>query len=485
MLTSSFSGIFPIKTSRAAPPILSDPYPVGNQNVPYNPNLRITVNDPENDPLTVTFKTNASGTWQTLGTYNDGNKVYTQNTTNMDIKNKKYYWSINVSDGIVWVNSTYSFIAQAFVLRWSTNINVNTTKPPLASDVDHDGIYEVFVIGNDHIWCLNGSTGTIRWIYNNSALGYDNQMEIGDLNNDGFDELVASAQSQTIALYANNRTVYWRKFVESSNKNIVIADIDGNGYPYVYIASDNTTQGENGTGRIRKLRGTDGEVLAEVFAFRPCYGSLSLADSDNDGKFELYSTDRAYSLYGNGAGRGMICYDADTLKILWYHDMITCSSHCQVLVDVNNDGILDSVALAELSNGIYVVNGRTWDKMTGKWGWTLDNLTTHSQPTVYDIDNDGNLELITCDNASPRIWDLGSWSLENISPDLQRAGEPPRVGNVIGDEKLEIIDALNKVYIYNQTYQIIETINTHASAHTIVQDLDNNGRNELVLLFPR
>lgn len=139
MLISSFLGVFPIQTSLAAPPILSNPYPVGNQNVPYNPTLRITVNDPENDPLTVTFKTNTSGTWQTLGTYNDGNKEYTQNTTNMDSKNKKYYWSINVTDGIVWTNSTYSFIAQAFVLRWSANINVNTTK--LKNDSNYTQIF--------------------------------------------------------------------------------------------------------------------------------------------------------------------------------------------------------------------------------------------------------------------------------------------------------------------------------------------------------
>ena len=474
-----------VENTENAEPVISNPYP-HNQEAPYNPRLTVSVYDPDNDPLTVVFRTNASGTWTTLGTYTGGNKVYTQDAVGMNTKNKTYYWSVNVFDGAVWVNKTYYFTAQAFVLKWSNNINVNTKRSPLASDVDRDGIYEVFVIGDNHIWCLNGSTGVLRWRYDNDLLGYDNQMEIGDLNNDGIEELVASAKSRTIALHANNGTVYWNVKVESSNKNIVIADIEGNKYPYVYIASDNITQGENGTGRVRKLRGTDGTVLAEAFIFRPCYGSLSFADSDNDGKFELYSTDRSYTLGNPSAGRGMICFDADTLKILWYCDMVTCSSHCQILVDVNNDGILDSVAMQEgyPVGDIYVIDGKTWDKMIGKpWG-VPENLTAHSQPSVYDIDNDGNLELITCSGDVPKVWDLGSWTLENTS--LASAAEPPKMGNVIGDQNLEIINTRHitssSIYIYNNLFQLVETIPTSAQAHTLIQDLDKNGRNELVLI---
>jgi outer membrane protein assembly factor BamB len=385
---------FDFTTCKNIEPFISDVYP-NNQNAPYNPRLTVTVYDPYNDPLTVIFKTNASGTWKTLKTYYGTNKVYTQDPTGMDIKNERYYWSANISDGTFWVNNTYFFTAQAFILKWSYNTNSQITKPPLASDVDRDGIYEVFTIGNDNIFCFNGSTGQVKWNYIYGGFGYDSQMEIGDLNNDGIEELIASAYSRTIALHANNGTVYWMVQAESSTKNIVIADIDGNGYPYVYIAADGLAGGDNGSGRIRKLRGTDGAILAEHFIYRPCYGSLSFADSDNDGKFEIYSGDRSYDYSTTGAGRGVQCFDADTLELLWYHDKVVCSSHCPVLVDVNKDGILDTVVMQQHYDpaGIYVIDGKTWDKMPGKWADSLSGsgLTGHSQPSIYDIDNDGNL----------------------------------------------------------------------------------------------
>jgi hypothetical protein len=99
---------FNTETEIITAPNVSNASPSANKIVPYNPRLTITVNDAQNDPLTVIFKTNASGTWQTLGTYHDGNNIYAQNTSNMDIKNKKYYWSISVFDGTFWVNNTYS-----------------------------------------------------------------------------------------------------------------------------------------------------------------------------------------------------------------------------------------------------------------------------------------------------------------------------------------------------------------------------------------
>ncbi|MBE3136948.1 MAG: DUF2341 domain-containing protein, partial [Thermoplasmata archaeon] len=461
-------------------PIISEVYP-NNQNATYNPRLTLKVDDFDNDSLTVIFKSNASGTWETLGTYHGGNKIYYHDPLGMDIKNKRFYWSANVFDGTTWINNTYRFTAQAFILKWSYYMYTNATIGPSASDVDHDGIFEIFAVSAGKIVCFNGKTGQVKWTYNYSGIGDHSQFEIGDLNKDGIEEVVVSTYSRTIALHANNGSVYWTSSASSSNKNIIIVDIDGNGYPYVYIASDDINHGENGTGRLRKLRGTDGTILAEVFAYRPCYGCLSCADSDNDGKFEIYMNDRGYSYTGSSLGKGMQCYDADTLNLLWYLDTPLCSSHSPILVDVNKDGILDAVCMNQHSNaGIYVIDGLTWDKMPGKWQDSISGLTAHSQPSIYDIDNDGNLELITCSGGPAMVWDMGRWSLDaNLNYLLK---EPPKMGNVIKDEKLEIIAAYNDIKIYNQSYQLKETINTPALAQTCVQDIDNNGRNELILM---
>gem|GEM_PF-2162366 len=484
--TYSFTTVPP---SQNTPPVLSNVYPSMNQIVPYNPRLSVRVTDAQNDSLMVLFKTNTSGSWQTLGTYHDGNKVYAQNTTNMEVKNKRYYWSINVFDGSFWVNNTYSFIAQAFVLKWRYATNTrNNSIGPLAFDVNHDGIDEVFSTGEGKVVCVNGVTGVLIWQYLSSEIIAHSPFEIGDLNNDGNPEIVISGrettinQGKTIALHANNGTVYWIANQESGGKYLCIADIDGNHYPYVYICSGDYSHGANGYGRLRKLRGTDGAVLKETFILRPCWGGISFADSDNDGKFEVYVTERCADYHSEGQlNLGMQCYDAETLDLLWYQDAITCSSHTMALFDVNNDGVLDAIALQQGGGGVYVVDGVTWDKMPGYWQNRVEGLSPHSPFPVYDIDNDGKIEIIVAKDGPARMWKLGQW---NSYIELANFTEPPKMANVIGDAKLEIIGASRGVKIFNSTGRLIETITDSYGGvdTTLVQDIDGDWQNELVIL---
>ena len=165
MVITTFTVIFPIPTTLAASPILESPSPAINSTGTYNQQLKIQARDPDNNPLTLLFRTNASGTWETLGTYNGGNKQYIQNTTNMEIKNKRYYWSVNVTDLTSWTNRTYNFIAQPFVSKWKYYAHTNNNSiGPLAYDVNNDGIDEIFSTGQNwttkqgKVFCVNGKT---------------------------------------------------------------------------------------------------------------------------------------------------------------------------------------------------------------------------------------------------------------------------------------------------------------------------------------
>lgn len=479
---------YSFKTVANAIPIISDVYP-NNQNANYNPQLSVNIFDTYGDNFSVIFKTNATGQWNTIGTYYGGNGAYKQNTMNMTIKGKNYYWSINVFDGTAWVNRTYRFTAQPFVLKWIYRTYASTLVGPLAVDINHDGFYEIFSTGEGKISCVSGKNGTLLWNYSNIEIGLHSPFEIGDLNNDGIPEVVISGNEtyhdhgKTIALHANNGSVYWIVQAESGGKYLGIVDTDGNGYPYVYVASGDFIHGLNGLGRLRKLRGTDGAILKQVFLWRPCWGGISIADADNDGKFEIYVTDRCANYHNQEQpGKGMQCYDADTLELLWYQDIVTCSSHCMVLLDVNNDGILDAVAQNQASNnsGIYVIDGATWEKMPGYCAYNIGFLSAHSQFSIYDIDNDGRLEICTARDAIARVYDLGRRA---IDASLIYYSEPPKMADVIGDSHLEIIGCGSTIKIYNgTTYAVIETINTDAISTTLVQDIDNDGQNELIAI---
>ncbi len=373
--------------------------------------------------------------------------------------------------------SVANYTSKNFSFKWSYDMDLEdpgTKIGPLSVDVNDDGIYEVFATGKNKVVCIDGASGSLIWEYH-GIWSQHTPFEIHDLNNDGIPELVISASLRTIALHANNGSVYWNVKVESSNKHLVIADIDGSGFPYVYICSDDLDHGANGTGRLRKLRGTDGKVLKEVFAWYPCFGGLSLAYDAHDGRFKVYMTDRAYGS-SNPYAKGMQCYDAETLELLWYEDEVWCASHCMAIVDVNSDRILDAVALHQ-SGGIYVIDGSTGKKMPDKCSKSL-GLKAHSSFSIYDIDGDGNLELCTCCVSSVKVWDLGRWELDAT---LAVASDPPMMADVIGDSDLEIICVGSKVNIYDGTYTLVETLDIGGRT-TLVQDIDGDGLNEFILL---
>src|SRR4030042_4200658 len=431
--------------------VITNVYP-NNQNANYNPRLSLNINDPHGVQLTVTFQTNKSGTWETIGTKTGHNGLYAQHTSGMDVKGARYSCRVIISDGTNSITRTYRFTAQAFVLKWSYNTSVATEVGPLAADVNGDGFYEVFATGEDKVTCVDGLTGKLLWEYVNADLFAHAPFEIQDLNNDNIPELIVAGQARTIALHANNGSVYWNSPYPGGHggKFLVVVDTDGNKYPYVYIASDDVDHWTNGTGRIRKLRGTDGAMMAEVFAWRPCYGGLSAADANNDGKFEIYMGDRSVYYHPPSLGKGIQAYDADNLSILWYDDGITCSSHTPVIVDVNNDGVLDAVSMQQSGGGIYVIDGETGVKMPDKWAESL-GLSGHSQLSVWDIDNDNSLELITCEFSNAKVWDIGNWKLD-ATLDVFR--DPPQIADVIGDSNLEIAGLYNNVKIYDNSYQL-------------------------------
>jgi hypothetical protein len=107
----------------ALAPIFSNPSPTnGAIGIELTPSLHVTVCDPEGDTMDITFRTNATGTWENIGSNNSvDNGTYYQTSLNMDNYNTKYWWSVNCTDGNSWSNDTYYFTTRDPVI--SININ--------------------------------------------------------------------------------------------------------------------------------------------------------------------------------------------------------------------------------------------------------------------------------------------------------------------------------------------------------------------------
>jgi len=91
-----------------SPPVVSSSIPADEQtDVPLSIDVSVYVSDIDMDPMDVTFRTNASGSWNIIGSnVSVGDGRYSQGYTFLDY-NKVYWWSANVSDGSFWVNNTY------------------------------------------------------------------------------------------------------------------------------------------------------------------------------------------------------------------------------------------------------------------------------------------------------------------------------------------------------------------------------------------
>ncbi|MEM2506174.1 MAG: DUF2341 domain-containing protein, partial [Nitrososphaeria archaeon] len=477
-----------------------------------NPTLSAKVIDPQNNSLTIIFKEKVSGSWIPIITYeNRLSGTYYANATQMKNLGTTYYWSVCVYNGTAWTNKTFSLTTTTKIIqqKWvATNVPKGASGV-LIADVNNDGIEEIFHAGIGGVVALNGKDGSVIWYVPDNHVGFMAQPQMADLNKDGILEiivplegnsLVAGSTAGLLVLHANNGSEYWRidGLGRETYSSPVICDIDGDGYPEIFFASTDVYKGLSGTGRITMLS-YNGTIMHQVFAWRPCGGGLSIADTDGDGEFELYMGDRYMYLnsveYGdNDYGKGVQSYWARNLTLRWFRSEIFCSSQIPIIADVNKDGVLD-IIVGDMNGGVVVLNatdGSTIKMYQGGLGIT----PTHYQPSVYDIDGDGNLEILMADPHEDTrdpvsqypsddvvIWDLVAWKVDSRIY-VGKSYYGPQLADVTGDGKMEIIVCNYRgVFIFDHEGRVLDGITGLVGTlnYAVAQDIDGDGYTELVV----
>ena len=380
----------------------------------------------------------------------------------------------------------------------------STASSVLISDVRDDiPGEEVIVVGVNYVRALDGRENTTG--YTNTLwqrflpeVWYWAQPQMADLNLDGIAEVIVPFGNWPLGgnglyiLHGNNGSTYWEIRGLGGNSiasSLVIGDIDGDGYPTIFVASEDVTRELEGTARLTAIS-HDGEILHQTFVWRACAGGLSLADGDNDGVFELYMGDR-HMYQGDGSwGKGVRSFWAENLTVRWNHPDILCSSQAPPLADVNGDGILD-VIVSNQRGGVLVLDSRTGSAI--RKDVSRRDLPTHYQGSVYDIDGDGNLEILFADgdhSSTPddiAVFDLVEWQVDGrIDVGLNHYG--PQVADVTGDGNMEIIaTSFNGIHIIDpQTYTVIDEVTGLGGEgeklqNAVVQDIDGDGLVEIVV----
>ena len=438
-------------------------------------------------------------------------------------------------------NFTTGNVTSTSTQKWTATIpsgQGSGESSPLIADITSDVGEEVVYVGTDYVRCLNGRNGTTIWTYNDGAIGWNVQPQMGDIDNDGQFEIVIPLYSPTGILVLNTdntrtgtaaRSLYWKRTGiggSSYTSKPLLVDPDGDGYWMAFCAPEDVrgygytstytsriwafnydgreiNNGLWGTANDSRTA-TNGYNAAlssaryQWFAWRPCSGGFSMADTDNNGLFELYQNDRDMYYSDGGYAKGTICWEwsptTQNLTLKWYQPDMLVSSHTPILVDINKDGVLDVIA-AHMRGGLAVFNSTTGAEIKKDYNV---GLPSHYQPVVYDIDRDGNPEILLADGDHPGnsppdivIFDLYTWKIEArmyVGP----CKFAPTVAEVTGDGIMDIVAVSNNgVFIFDgshdpsvdKTYpvQVVATGLPYQCLYAVVQDIDNDGLNEIVV----
>jgi hypothetical protein len=284
-------------------------------------------------------------------------------------------------------------------------------------DVTGDGQEDVVYGGggSDRIYVLSGTDGSTIAYYSNTAIGTYCQPQLYDVDGNGvLDILVPLYYPPGLAAVkysGGSLQLLWSRTIETAQPGgtgtlgsvmakPVAGDIDGDGDLDIFLASQDVSPATNTSGNYRWNGYTGsivrldhlGNIVARSFSWRACSGGLSLADTDNDGVFEVYQGDRDMDYSDGGYGKGEKSYWAEDLAERWIRLDDLTSSQAPVIADVNGDGIKDIIT--GMYSQAWVFNSTNGEAI---YHWSNNDLSDHYLITVYDIDGDGHLEVLCND----------------------------------------------------------------------------------------
>ena len=269
-------------------------------------------------------------------------------------------------------------------LRWARSIG----GAPALADLEGDGTVEVVVgrnvlEGADGSRRFTGAEGTGRGT--NDFLGPISC--VADLDGDGIQEVIAGRTA-----FRADGEVYWNSNSGTFDGLCAIADVLDDPGPEVILSATGYVRVLDGqSGRVLWLRQLEGRVRLSLG------GAPTVADFDGDGRPEIgVAHGAAYGVYTPrclGPGMPSGCTDEG---LLWQQETSDDSSSGtgSSVFDFNGDGRAEVVYNDQQFFRVYNgVNGNPLFEHRNS------SRTRAENPTIADVDNDGDAEIIFSANA--------------------------------------------------------------------------------------
>jgi hypothetical protein len=306
----------------------------------------------------------------------------------------------------------YEYNSQGGYYEWAGFLE------PVVADINNDGRSEIIVYkgGDPPKLQAFSDAGSLLWsspVGTTEVSGGNLHIPVvGDINNDGFDEIVVFRFLLTQSysqLYVFDHTgavlAGWPIVIPKEyHPTLLIADVNNDGYSEIIF------KGNDANDRKLVIINHDGSILAQWSLSKKSWGasiesSPAVGNFDNDGDLEIVCADPSENAgYNSSSGQwnneGRIdVYDLNGSELPgWpkYTDGVIFSS--PVTGDINNDGNVEIVVGLEYAGnapdyrygGVYAFDkhGNVLPGWPFEKGWNFA-----SSPALADFDKDGDLEI--------------------------------------------------------------------------------------------
>ena len=395
----------------------------------------------------------------------------------------------------------------------------NFSSPINVADINYDGKKEIFAgtkggtdkgylvgldyYGNDLFNIDNNVTTHSGY----AKLGYEPWAipAIGDLNRVGKYQIIEPTRSyqqdNTIFCYSANDEnpvdgkpdLAWSNLVSQKQfiRGAVLSNIDNSADGSMEIV---TCSDERGGILIYNSSGT----LITIISCSNAYGALAVADIDNDGDKEIIHAygSEIHVWHHNGTnfnGATSTLYNLSLSGYRFVSSIIVC--------DIDSDGQKEILTFATnkvsqsspFSVKLFAIktNGSLVSGLDGTPTGTVNNYWNESQEfAVGDVNNDGNLEIVTLCNNHVQIWNKNGQAINPISakdiPEVTPA-QQPLLADVDGDSNIEIVYCSNvnsNIYAIKLDGSMVLGFPLRAQSGVCgglnISDVDNDGKNELL-----